>query len=84
MADLSRCRTDSKASRHIICCVPVTSYAFDQQHVNVTLQMLLDVVVEDIHGLSTVGVPNRDHGVPWLYFWKCNDAAYMALGSVCL
>ena len=70
MPDLSLCRTDSKASRNIVFCVPVSAYAFDSRHLNLTLQMLLEAVVEDLKTLGQVGVPTKEHGVFWLL---CNS-----------
>ena len=53
---MSPCRTNSKASRNLIFCLPSKTYCFDANHVNITLQSLLAIVVEDLNRLSSVGL----------------------------
>ena len=56
MFDLSPVRTNSRASRNLIFSIPVQDYCFDINHINVTLQSMLDVVVNDLNVLSTSGL----------------------------
>ena len=54
-ADLSECRTDSKASRNIMYSIMVHSYLM-RGKTNVTLQTLNAAIVADCNKLSTEGV----------------------------
>ena len=56
MFDLSPCRTNSKASRYVLYSLPVKSYWFDDDHTNLTLQSLLQTIVDDLNMLATRGV----------------------------
>ena len=70
MPDLSPARTNSKASRYPMFCMPVTSYAFEysaDRKVNVSLQSALAAVVEDINVLSEFGLKTERHGAPRLH-----------------
>ena len=53
---MSPCRTNSRASRNLIFCLPSHVYCFDEAHVNISLQSLLGTVVEDLNRLSSVGL----------------------------
>ena len=46
-----------------------TAYAFDENHLNVSVQSLLDAVVADLQSLAANGVPSREFGEPWFLFW---------------
>ena len=46
-------------------CLPVSVYALDEGHVNWSLQMLLESMVDDLKALSRTGVPSRDYGEAW-------------------
>ena len=59
MFDLSPFRTNSRASRYILYSLPVSHYCFDDeedQHINITLQSILQEIVTDLNGLSTSGL----------------------------
>ena len=75
MSDVSPCRTDSQASRQIVFCLPVSAYALDEGHVNWTLQLLLEAMVDDLKALSTTGVPSRDYGVAWFLIRKSANSS---------
>ena len=44
-----------------------TAYAFDENHLNVSAQSLLDAA--DLQSLAANGVPSREFGEPWFLFW---------------
>ena len=71
MPDLSPARTNSKASRYPIFCMPVTSYAFEcsgnGRKVNASLQSVFTAIVEDINVLSEFGLKTERHGAPRLH-----------------
>ena len=54
--DLSPVRSNSRASRHLMYCLPVSSYWFDSEHTNVTLHSILKAVVDDLNALASLGV----------------------------
>ena len=56
LLDLCPFRSNSKSSRNLIFSVPVSTYYIDNDHNNVTLQMMLAAVVRDLNELSTSGL----------------------------
>ena len=60
MFDLSPCRTNSKASRYIMYSLPVDKYAFDGNHINLTLQFMMAEIVSDLNKLATEGLKIGD------------------------
>ena len=56
MFDLSPFRTNSRASRYILYSLPVSQYCFDDEHINITLQSILQEIVTDLNVLSTSGL----------------------------
>ena len=56
MFDISPFRTNSKASRYLLYSLPVKQYWFGEEHVNLSLQSLMEAVVKDLNDLATSGL----------------------------
>ena len=56
MFDMSPCRSNSKAARLLMYSLPVKSYYFDDSHINLTLQGMLQSIVSDLNELAMVGL----------------------------
>ena len=57
MFDLSPYRTNSKASRYLMYSLPTYAYCFEEpDHINVTLQAILQLLVDDLNQLATSGL----------------------------
>ena len=70
LLDLCPFRSNSKSSRNLIFSVPVSTYYMDDDHNNVTLQMMLAAVVRDLNELSTSGL-DVDGEVSRIVFLLC-------------
>lgn len=68
MFDLSPHRGNSKASRYLMYSVPTYVYCFEEPaHINITLQEILQVVVDDLNELATAGLQIGDE----VFYFRC-------------